>query len=114
LNTTPEAGYDGLHDQPHAIVERDGVRYTLLGTAHVSRASVDAVEAAIATGRYDTIAVELDAQRHRAMTDPDALSKLDLFQILRQPRARCLPAPARRAAGRRTRRRTQGRGGPRR
>ncbi|GAB2503019.1 TraB/GumN family protein [Arenimonas alkanexedens] len=84
MNISTEAGYDGLHDQPHAIVERDGVRYTLLGTAHVSRASVDAVEAALATGRYDTIAVELDAQRHRAMTDPDALSKLDLFQILRE------------------------------
>jgi pheromone shutdown-related protein TraB len=84
LNTSHEAGYDGLHDQPHLIVEREGVRYTLLGTAHVSRASVDAVEAAVATGRYDTIAVELDAQRHRAMTDPDALSKLDLFQILRE------------------------------
>lgn len=84
MNTQTEAGYDGLHDQPHAIVERDGVRYTLLGTAHISRASVDAVEAAVATGRYDTIAVELDAQRHRAMTDPDALSKLDLFQILRE------------------------------
>jgi pheromone shutdown-related protein TraB len=84
LNTPQEAGYDGLHDQPHLIVERDGVRYTLLGTAHVSRASVEAVEAAVATGRYDTIAVELDAQRHRAMTDPDALSKLDLFQILRE------------------------------
>ena len=84
MNISTEAGYDGLHDQPHAIVERDGVRYTLLGTAHVSRASVDAVEAALATGRYDTIAVELDAQRHRAMTDPDVLAKLDLFQILRE------------------------------
>jgi pheromone shutdown-related protein TraB len=84
LNTTPEAGYDGLHDQPHAIVERDGVRYALLGTAHVSQASVDAVHAAMAHGSYDTIAVELDEQRHRALTDPDALSKLDLFQILRE------------------------------
>ena len=84
MNAPHEAGYDGLHDQPHAIVEREGVRYTLLGTAHVSRASVDAVEAAVATGRYDTIAVELDAQRHRAMTDPDLLAKLDLFQILRE------------------------------
>ncbi|HEX4853235.1 TraB/GumN family protein [Arenimonas sp.] len=84
MNLSTEAGYDGLHDQPHAIVEREGVRYTLLGTAHVSRASVDAVEAALATGHYDTIAVELDAQRHRAMTDPDALAKLDLFQILRE------------------------------
>ncbi len=85
---TPEdtlpAPSDSLHGQPHAIVERDGVRYTLLGTAHVSRASVDAVEAEVASGRYDTVAVELDAQRHRAMTDPDALAKLDLFQILRE------------------------------
>lgn len=73
-----------LADQPHAIVEREGVRYTLLGTAHVSKASVEAVEAALASGRYDAIAVELDAQRHRALTDPDALAKLDLFQIIRQ------------------------------
>ena len=75
---------DFLADQPHAIVERDGVRYTLLGTAHVSKASVEAVRAATESGRFDAIAVELDAQRHRALTDPDALAKLDLFQIIRE------------------------------
>lgn len=84
MNAAQDAVPDGLHDQPHAIVERDGVRYTLLGTAHVSQASIDAVEAALASGRYDTIAVELDTQRHHALTDPDALKKLDLFQILRE------------------------------
>lgn len=73
-----------LQDQPHAIVERDGVRFTLLGTAHVSRASIDAVQAAIASGSYDTVAVELDPQRHRALTDPQAMAKLDLFQIIRE------------------------------
>lgn len=73
-----------LLDQPHAIVERDGVRFTLLGTAHVSRASIDAVKAAIASGNYDTIAVELDPQRHRALTDPQAMARLDLFQIIRE------------------------------
>ena len=62
-------------DQPHAIVERDGVRYTLLGTAHVSQASVDAVRAAIASGAFDAVAVELDAQRLQALTDPDALAQ---------------------------------------
>jgi pheromone shutdown-related protein TraB len=76
----PPAADDG---QPRAIVERDGVRYTLLGTAHVSRASIDAVEAAVSSGAFDAIAVELDAQRHRAMTDPDALAKLDLFRIIK-------------------------------
>jgi pheromone shutdown-related protein TraB len=76
--------HDPLADQPHAIVERDGVRYTLLGTAHVSKASLDAVRAAIASGHYDTIAVELDPQRLAALTDPDALAKLDLVKVLRE------------------------------
>lgn len=84
MNAAEGAATGGLHDQPHAIVEREGVRYTLLGTAHISQASVDAVNAELASGRYDTIAVELDAQRHVALTRPEALSQLDLFQILRE------------------------------
>lgn len=75
-----------LHDQPHAIVERDGVRYTLLGTAHVSQASVEAVCGAIASGRFDAVAVELDPQRLQALTDPDALARLDLVQVIRTGR----------------------------
>ncbi|MFC0677748.1 TraB/GumN family protein [Lysobacter korlensis] len=75
-----------LGDQPIAVVERDGVRYTLLGTAHVSRASVDAVEAAIGSGDYDAVAVELDAPRLQALTDPDALARLDLVQVIRTGR----------------------------
>ena len=77
----PDGAADGLQGQPHAIVERDGVRFTLLGTAHVSRASIDSVNACVASGRYDCIAIELDANRHRALTDPDAMAKLDLFQL---------------------------------
>jgi pheromone shutdown-related protein TraB len=93
MTDTPNAQTDATHaidpdaplqGQPHAIVERDGVRYTLLGTAHVSKTSVDVVRAAIATGAYDTIAVELDPQRAQALTDPDALAKLDLVKVLRE------------------------------
>ncbi len=75
---------DPLEGQPHAIIERDGVRYTLLGTAHVSKTSVDAVRAAIAGRAYDTIAIELDAGRLQSLTDPDALSKLDLVKVIRE------------------------------
>lgn len=74
-------------DQPTALVERDGVRYTLLGTAHVSRISVDAVEAELASGRYRAVAVELDEQRHKALVGPDELRELDLFAIVRQGKA---------------------------
>ncbi len=70
--------------QPHQRVERDGIRYTLLGTAHVSKASLDAVRAAVASGEFDTIAVELDPQRLAALSDPDALAKLDLVKVLRE------------------------------
>lgn len=72
--------------QPHKVVERDGVRYTLLGTAHVSRTSVEAVEAAIASGEFDAVAVELDTQRHAAMHDPDQLARLDIVKVIRENR----------------------------
>lgn len=71
-------------DQPHLELERDGVRYTLLGTAHVSKASIDAVRSAIDSGRFDAVAVELDEQRHKALTEPDALAKLDLVKVIRE------------------------------
>jgi len=77
---------DLLSGQPYRIVERDGIRYTLLGTAHVSLASVAAVEKAINSGRFDAVAVELDSQRLQALTDPDALAKLDLVQVIRKGR----------------------------
>ncbi len=70
--------------QPHKVVERDGVRYTLLGTAHVSKASIDAVREAVASGAFDTIAVELDDGRLQALTDPDALARLDLIKVIRE------------------------------
>ena len=76
-----------FHGQPHAVVERDGVRFTLLGTAHVSHSSVDAVREAIESGAYDTIAVELDPQLLQSLTDPDALARMDVVQVLRSGRA---------------------------
>lgn len=75
---------DPLANQPIAQVERDGVHYTILGTAHVSQASVDAVHALAAKENFDVIAVELCEGRYQAMTQPDALAKLDLFRVIRE------------------------------
>ena len=74
----------GFAGQPVIEVERDGVHYTLLGTAHVSRASIEAVHAAIDSGQFDAIAVELDEQRHKALTQPEALAQLDLVKVIRE------------------------------
>ena len=75
---------DPLAGQPLVEVERDGVHYVLLGTAHDSRASVEAVQALLARESFDAVAVELCDARHRALTDPDAFSRLDIFQVIRQ------------------------------
>ncbi|WNH51741.1 TraB/GumN family protein [Stenotrophomonas oahuensis] len=84
--TTQDNGDSLFAGQPVKVVERDGVRYTLLGTAHVSQASVQAVEKAIESGRFDAVAVELDPQRLQALTNPDALAKLDLIEVIRKGR----------------------------
>lgn len=73
-----------LADQPVARMTRDGIEYVLLGTAHVSRASVDAVEALSAHEDFDAIAVELCDNRARSMRDPEAFKHMDLFQVIRQ------------------------------
>ncbi|HLT45307.1 MAG TPA: TraB/GumN family protein, partial [Luteimonas sp.] len=82
-----EAAAPGWRAQPHAVVERDGVRYTLLGTAHVSSSSVDAVREAIDSGAFDAVAVELDPNRLQSLVDPGALARLDLVQVLRDGKA---------------------------
>ncbi|MCD9088821.1 TraB/GumN family protein [Stenotrophomonas sp. SY1] len=87
MNDTPiDATSDLLAGQPVRIIERDGVRYTLLGTAHVSQASVQAVEQAISSGQFDAVAVELDPQRLQALTNPNALAQLDLVEVIRKGR----------------------------
>ncbi|MDJ0654382.1 MAG: TraB/GumN family protein [Xanthomonadales bacterium] len=78
---------EGLKDQPIEVVEKNGVTYTLLGTAHVSRRSVEAVRELIAGHAFDAVAVELCRSRYDALTDPDAWQKMDLFRIIRERKA---------------------------
>ena len=82
-----EASAPGWRAQPHAVVERDGIRYTLLGTAHVSSSSVAAVREAIDSGDFDSVAVELDPHRLQSLVDPGAAARLDLVQVLREGKA---------------------------
>lgn len=77
---------------PVTVVEREGVRFTLLGTAHVSRSSADEVRRLAGSGAFDAVAVELDANRHASLTDPDRVMRTDLFQVLREGRAGAMAA----------------------
>lgn len=71
---------------PRRTVVIGDTRYTLLGTAHVSQASVEEVIEEVDSGRYDAVAIELCESRYQAMTDPSALERLDLFRIFREGR----------------------------
>jgi pheromone shutdown-related protein TraB len=74
-------------EQPIRRVERDGVNYTLIGTAHVSRASADAVRELADSGRFDAIAVELCETRFKALRGERDWKDLDLYRIIRQGKA---------------------------
>jgi pheromone shutdown protein TraB len=78
---------DRFENEPVQQVERDGVHYTVLGTAHVSPTSAAAVRHLVESGDYDAIAIELCPSRHRALTDPDAWRSMNLFQVIRERKA---------------------------
>jgi pheromone shutdown-related protein TraB len=81
------ADNSALAAQPLARITRDDVEYTLLGTAHVSRASVAAVTEIIEREPFDAVAVELCDSRYRALRDREAWRNLDLLQIIRDGKA---------------------------
>ncbi len=78
---------DILQDQPIRHINRDGVDYTLLGTAHVSRASAEAVKELVASGDFDAVAVELCQARYDALTAERKWTDLDLYKIIREGKA---------------------------
>ncbi|MEM1091797.1 MAG: TraB/GumN family protein [Pseudomonadota bacterium] len=84
--TTPTVSPE-LADQPLVVVTSGDVEYTLLGTAHVSKRSVEAVKALAQQQVFDAIAVELCQSRYDALTKPDSWQKTDLFKIIRQGKA---------------------------
>jgi pheromone shutdown-related protein TraB len=78
--------------EPLASVEVSGTEITILGTAHISRASVDKVEQLLGTGAFDAVAVELCPSRYNAILNPESIAKMDLFQVLREGRATMVAA----------------------
>ncbi|TAM04550.1 MAG: TraB family protein, partial [Rhodanobacter sp.] len=84
---TEVASLPALVGQPIERVQRDGVAYVVLGTAHVSRSSMEAVEALLAHEHFDAVAVELCESRAQGLRDPEAFKRMDLFQVIRQGKA---------------------------
>ncbi|TVP54980.1 MAG: TraB/GumN family protein [Halomonadaceae bacterium] len=76
-----------LTSGPMAHIDVNGTRYTLLGTAHVSKASADEVRTLIASGEFDAVALELCESRYNSILKPDNMASMDLFQVIREGKA---------------------------
>lgn len=84
IATTKARGICGVDAQPLETVQLGDSELTILGTAHVSKASAEAVTQLIQTGDFDAVAIELDDSRYASLTNPNAFAEMDLFKVMRE------------------------------
>jgi pheromone shutdown-related protein TraB len=66
------------------VVEVGSRSFVLVGTAHVSRESLDLVRAVIEREQPDCVCVELDERRYAALSQEQRFEDLDLRAVIRQ------------------------------
>ncbi|MBW2272352.1 MAG: TraB/GumN family protein [Deltaproteobacteria bacterium] len=66
------------------ILEVEGREFILVGTAHISRESVDLVREVIEKERPDCVCLELDTQRYEALSHKKRWEALDLREVIRK------------------------------
>ena len=70
------------------VVEIEGGRCVyLVGTAHVSKESVEDVRSTVEATNPDAVSVELCEGRYKAMTDRDNWKQMNIFKVLKERKA---------------------------
>ncbi len=82
VDVIPTEGVEAMRDV--RVLNIDGRRIVLVGTAHVSRSSVEVVHQVIELERPDVVCVELDEKRFEALSKRSSFENLDLKEIIRQ------------------------------
>ncbi len=70
--------------EPLFSLDYAGNSITVLGTAHVSKASADKVKELLLTGQYSTVAVELCPNRYASLINPQSIANMDLFKVIKE------------------------------
>ncbi len=65
-------------------IEAGGRHFVVVGTAHISRESVDLVREVIEAERPDCVCLELDPQRYEALSQEQRWEELDLREVVRK------------------------------
>ena len=69
--------------QTQHVLELNGRKITLIGTAHVSKESIEEVSNTIREIKPDCVGIELDDKRANAITHPDQYRQLDIVKVLK-------------------------------
>ena len=70
--------------QTQKKLELNGRTITLVGTAHVSKESIEEVENTIREIKPDCVGIELDEKRADSIQNPDKYSQLDIVKVLKR------------------------------
>lgn len=70
--------------QTKKVLTLNGRKITLIGTAHVSKESIEEVQNQIQEEKPDCIAIELDSGRYNSMENPESYKNLDIISVLRR------------------------------
>ena len=67
----------------------NGKEITIIGTAHISSDSVEEVKQALIEIQPDTVAIELDDERYKSMTETKDWKEMDIVDIIKKNSAQC-------------------------
>lgn len=76
-------GYSGM-SQTQKTLELNGRKITLVGTAHVSKESIEEVTDTIRQLMPDSVAIELDEKRADSIQNSEKYSQLDIIKVLKR------------------------------
>lgn len=76
-------GYSRM-SQTQKVLELNGRKITLIGTAHVSKESIDEVTQTIKSLSPDCVAIELDEKRADSIQNAEKYSQLDIIKVLKR------------------------------
>lgn len=76
-------GYSRM-SQTQKVLELNGRKITLIGTAHVSKESIDEVTQTIKSLNPDCVAIELDEKRADSIQNAERYSQLDIIKVLKR------------------------------
>lgn len=70
--------------QTQKVLELNGKKITLIGTAHVSKESIDEVTETIKALQPDCVCVELDEKRSESLQNKEKFAQLDIVSVLKK------------------------------